>query len=210
MARMSVTKPGVFSVVLTGGIASGKTTVSDLFEELGVPVIDTDRIARELVEPGMPALKTIVKRFGADFLDGEGRLDRRKMRTAIFADPGARTRLENILHPLIGNEVNRRISALDADYCIIVIPLYANSDAYEWVDRVLVVDVEEETQIARVMERDQISREQAEAILASQASRQKRLVLADDVILNEGPLEQLAARVQELHARYLALANSPG
>jgi dephospho-CoA kinase len=207
---MIVTKPGIFSVVLTGGIASGKTTVSDLFEELGVPVIDTDRIARELVEPGKPALKAIVKRFGADYLDGEGQLDRRKMRTAIFTDPEARTRLENILHPLIGNEVIHRISALDADYCIIVIPLYANSGAYEWVDRVLVVDAEEETQIARVMERDQINRAQAEAILASQASRQERLALADDVILNEGPLEQLAARVQELHARYLALANSPG
>jgi len=207
---MIVTKPGIFSVVLTGGIASGKTTVSDLFEELGVPVIDTDRIARELVEPGKPALKAIVKRFGADYLDGEGQLDRRKMRTAIFTDPEARTRLENILHPLIGNEVIHRISALDADYCIIVIPLYANSGAYEWVDRVLVVDAEEETQIARVMERDQINRAQAEAILASQASRQERLALADDVVLNEGPLEQLAARVQELHARYLALANSPG
>jgi len=207
---MIVTKPGIFSVVLTGGIASGKTTVSDLFEELGVPVIDTDRIARELVEPGKPALKAIVKRFGPDYLDGEGQLDRRKMRTAIFTDPEARTRLENILHPLIGNEVIHRISALDADYCIIVIPLYANSGAYEWVDRVLVVDAEEETQIARVMERDQINRAQAEAILASQASRQERLALADDVILNEGPLEQLAARVQELHARYLALANSPG
>ena len=203
---MIVTKPGIFSVVLTGGIASGKTTVSDLFEELGVPVIDTDRIARELVEPGKPALKAIVKRFGADYLDGEGQLDRRKMRTAIFTDPEARTRLENILHPLIGNEVIHRISALDADYCIIVIPLYANSGAYEWVDRVLVVDAEEETQIARVMERDQINRAQAEAILASQASRQERLALADDVVLNEGPLEQLAARVQELHARYLALA----
>jgi dephospho-CoA kinase len=202
---MIVTKPGIFSVVLTGGIASGKTTVSDLFEELGVPVIDTDRIARELVEPGKPALKAIVKRFGADYLDGEGQLDRRKMRTAIFTDPEARTRLENILHPLIGNEVIHRISALDADYCIIVIPLYANSGAYEWVDRVLVVDAEEETQIARVMERDQINRVQAEAILASQASRQQRLALADDVILNEGPLEQLAARVQELHAGYLAL-----
>jgi dephospho-CoA kinase len=207
---MIVTKPGIFSVVLTGGIASGKTTVSDLFEELGVPVIDTDRIARELVEPGKPALKAIVKRFGADYLDGEGQLDRRKMRTAIFTDPEARTRLENILHPLIVNEVIHRISALGADYCIIVIPLYANSGAYEWVDRVLVVDAEEETQIARVMERDQINRAQAEAILASQASRQERLALADDVVLNEGPLEQLAARVQELHARYLALANSPG
>ena len=207
---MIVTKPGIFSVVLTGGIASGKTTVSDLFEELGVPVIDTDRIARELVEPGKPALKAIVKRFGADYLDGEGQLDRRKMRTAIFTDPEARTRLENILHPLIGNEVIHRISALDAEYCIIVIPLYASSGAYEWVDRVLVVDAEEETQIARVMERDQINRAQAEAILASQASRQERLALADDVVLNEGPLEQLAARVQELHARYLALANSPG
>jgi len=204
---MNRQKLDVFTVVLTGGIASGKTAVSNLFEELGVPVIDTDRISRELVEPGMPALKAIVKAFGAQCLDPGGGLDRRKMRSVIFGDPEARARLEAILHPLIGAEVLCRISKLETAYCIVVIPLFAGSTAYAWIDRVLVVDAREETQIARVMERDGIDRKLAEAILASQASRQDRLALADDVILNEGTLEELTARVQELHRAYLRLAD---
>jgi dephospho-CoA kinase len=197
----------VFTVVLTGGIASGKTAVSHLFEELGVPVIDTDRIARELVEPRMPALKAIVKAFGAECLDPGGGLDRRKMRSVIFSDPAAKSRLEAILHPLIGAEVLRRISKLEAAYCIVVIPLFAESSAYTWIDRVLVVDAQEDTQIARVMERDGIDRSLAESILASQASRPDRLALADDVIVNEGTLEELTERVQELHLAYLRLAD---
>lgn len=203
---MTQQKPGVFTVVLTGGIASGKSAVSALFEELGVPIVDTDRIARELVEPGEAALEAIADAFGRECLDARGALDRRKMRSVIFADPEARKRLESILHPLIGAEVRRRITALDAVYCIVVIPLYAESSAYAWIDRVLVVDVDEDTQLARVMERDGISRELARAILASQTGRQARLALADDVISNEGSIEQLPAQVRELHQQYLAMA----
>ena len=198
--------PQVFTVVLTGGIASGKSIASRLFEELGVPIIDTDCIARELVEPGMPALQAIVEAFGTGCLGPDGRLDRRRMRSEIFADPEARARLESILHPQIGAEVRRRISELDAAYCIVVIPLYAESSAYGWIDRVLVVDTDEDTQIARVMQRDRIGRDLAESILASQAARKERLALADDVIRNDGTMERLAARVRELHHKYSQLA----
>jgi dephospho-CoA kinase len=207
---MTQQKPDIFTVVLTGGIASGKSTVSGLFEALGVPVVDTDRISRELVEAGKPALEAIVDAFGRECLDGEGGLDRRRMRSVIFADPEARKRLESILHPLIGGEVLRRITALDATYCIVVIPLYTESSAYGWIDRVLVVDADADTQIARVMARDGASRELARAILASQASRSERLALADDVIRNEGSMDQLAAQVRELHRQYSALAQPAG
>ena len=201
---------GIFTVVLTGGIASGKTVVSDHFSSLGVPVIDTDVIARELVEPGQPALQEIAETFGSDFLTADGRLDRIKMRQAIFSDPDIRSRLENILHPRIATEALRRINALGETYCILVIPLYASSDRYGWTDRVLVVDVDEETQIERVMARDGISRQQALAVMGAQASRTQRLALADDVIDNGGSLEELQEQVEQLHQTYLALSAQRG
>ena len=199
-------KPGIFTVVLTGGIASGKTAVSKLFGRLGVPIIDTDCIARELVEPGQPALRAIVDAFGPGCLDADGRLDRRAMRSVIFSDPEAKVRLEGILHPLIQAEVNRRASGLTADYCIVVIPLYTGQGSYDRVDRVLVVDADENTRIARVMQRDGITRESAEAILRNQIDRRKRLALADDIILNDGGFDDLAQRVRDLHETYLSLA----
>lgn len=201
--------PGIFTVVLTGGIASGKTAVSDCFARLSVPVIDTDIIAREAVEPGQPALEQITDAFGPDFLDSAGRLDRSRMRQAIFSDPEMKSRLEAILHPLIAREVKRQVSELDSSYCILVVPLYAESRAYEWIDRVLVVDVSEEVQINRVMERDRISHEQAISILRAQAGRQQRLALADDVIDNSGTLSELQDKVKDLHQKYLELS-SPG
>jgi len=182
--------------------------VSELFDALGVPVIDTDRIARELVVPGQPALQAILDAFGSEFLSTNGQLDRRKMRSTIFGDPVAKARLEGILHPLIRAEALRRVSEVNADYCILVIPLYAESESYHWVDRVLVVDAAEETQIARVMQRDGIAREAAEAILSSQISRPARLALADDVIVNEGTLDELAARVHRLHSTYLSMSQT--
>ena len=197
----------MITIVLTGGIASGKTTVSDCFARLGVPIIDTDLIAREVVEPGQPALDRIVEVFGDDFLDPEGQLDRQKMRQAIFSDPEQKSRLEAILHPLIAKEVARHVKELDGPYCILVIPLYAQSSAYTWIDRVLVVDVEEEVQIERVMVRDQISRNQAKSILSAQTSRQDRLALADDVIVNSGSLAELQGKVEALHNTYLKLTS---
>jgi dephospho-CoA kinase len=197
--------PTVFTVVLTGGIASGKTAVSDCFARLGVPVIDTDRIAREVVEPGQLALKQISEGFGSDYLDSEGRLDRRKMREAIFADPAMKSLLEGILHPLIAEKVLARVREVEAPYCLLVIPLYAESKAYKWVNRVLVVDVSEETQLERVMARDQISPEHAQSILDAQSARQQRLSLADDIIDNSGDLNELEQKVKKLHQKYLAL-----
>ena len=196
--------------MLTGGIASGKTAVSDHFSSLGVPVIDTDVIARELVEPGQPALAEIAATFGPVFLTPEGRLDRTHMRQAVFANPDMRRQLESILHPRIAAEALRRIRALEGDYCILVIPLYSSSERYGWTDRVLVVDVEEELQLERVMARDGVSRQQALAILNAQASRADRLALADDVIDNGGSLEELHEQVVRLHHSYLALSAQRG
>lgn len=198
----------MFTVVVTGGIASGKTAVSDHFARLGAAIVDTDVIARQVVEPGQPALNRIIREFGTDFLDDQGGLDRRKMREAIFSDPSRRSLLESILHPLIAEEVLRKIRRLDAPYCILVIPLYAESSAYTWIDRILVVDVSQEVQLQRVMERDRINREQAQAILNAQTSRKDRLALADDVLDNSGTLTELQTKVETLHEKYLNLAKS--
>ena len=193
-------------MVLTGGIASGKSAVSACFEKLGTPVVDTDIIAREVVEPGSPALERIAGELGAGFLDADGKLNRSKLRQAIFSDPDLKSRLESILHPLIGKEVLQQVKQLDSPYCIIVIPLYAESSTYAWIDRVLVVDVIEDTQIERVMARDGINRDQARAILNAQASRQDRLALADDILDNSGDLSELPEKVRALHEKYLSLA----
>ena len=201
----------MFVVALTGGIASGKTAVSNLFANLGIPVIDTDLIAHQIVQPGEPALKKIRKVFGQEFLDKEGRLKRRKMREAIFADPLLKTRLENILHPAIADEALRLVSVQKGPWCLLVVPLLAESGRYDWIDRIVVVDIEETVQIKRVMARDDISKTQALAIQQAQASRQVRLALADDVIDNNGSLEQLETQVAQLHKKYstLAQANQP-
>jgi dephospho-CoA kinase len=196
----------VITIVLTGGIASGKTAVSDHFATMGVPVIDTDKIAREIVEPGQPALDAIADILGKNFLLPDGGLDRSKLRAAIFSDSSLKSRLEAILHPAIVEEVSERINLLDTPYCILVIPLFVESSSYKWVDHVLVVDVPEEVQLERVMARDCISREQARTILRAQASRQDRLAVADDVINNDGSISDLQAQVDELHRKYLGLA----
>lgn len=198
----------VFTVILTGGIASGKTAVSDGFRHLGVPVIDTDVIARQLVEPGQPALALIADIFGSEILDSTGGLDRKKMREAIFSDHEKKAQLERVLHPLIGEEVLKRLEQLTAPYCILVVPLYAESGSYRWVDRVLLVDVGEEQQIRRVMRRDDISEEQAEAILDAQASRAERAALADDVIDNSGTLDELEDKIESLHKKYSSLGSA--
>jgi dephospho-CoA kinase len=172
-------------------------------------VIDTDCIAHELVEPGQPALRRIEQELGREFLDEAGGLDRRKMREAIFADRDLKKRLESILHPLIAAEVLRRIEQSGAPYCILVIPLFAESARWPWIDRVLAIDAPESTQIERVMERDGIDLRQAQAILNAQSSRAQRLALADDIINNSGTLDELREEVEALHHRYLSLAKPP-
>ena len=191
---------------LTGGIASGKSTVADMFAELGVPVIDTDVIAREVVAPGEPALREIAERFGAQMIDAAGQLDRGAMRKLIFDDNSARADLEAILHPRIGAETRRQADAAGGDYQLIVVPLLTVSPLQKFVDRVLVVDCDEETQLQRLLQRDAGTVEQAQRILAAQASRDERLELANDVILNVGSLEQTRTAVSRLHRIYLRLA----
>jgi len=197
-----------FRVALTGGIASGKSTVADLFAALGVPVIDTDVIAREVVEPGQPALAAITAAFGQEVLDAEGRLDRRRMRERIFADPDARRRLEAILHPAIRAEMERQSREAGGAYQVLVIPLLAEGGRRDHVDRVLLVDVPEAVQVERLMTRDGVSREQAQASLAAQATRAARLGLADDVVQNTGRVDDLREQVAALHEKYIQLAAS--
>lgn len=194
-------------VALTGGIASGKTTVSDRFAELGAPVIDTDVIARDVVEPGSDGLAEIEREFGRDVLDGES-LDRAALRRRIFDDPDARARLERILHPRIAAEAERRIAALEAPYAILVVPLLVETGLFSDADRVLVVDVPESVQIRRVMDRDDVDRDDARAALRAQAGREDRLARADDVVVNTGSLDELRAAVDRLDAAYRELASS--
>jgi dephospho-CoA kinase len=201
-----MSSPPPFRVALTGGIASGKSTVANLFAELGVPLIDTDVIAREVVEPGRPALAAIVAAFGPGVLDAQGCLDRRRMRERIFADPTAKQGLEAILHPAIRAEMERQSRVTGGPYQVLVIPLLAESGRRDHVDRVLLVDVPEALQVERLALRDGVSREQAEAALNAQATRAERLAMADDIVRNTGRMEELREKVAELHAKYLALA----
>ena len=191
---------------LTGGIGSGKTAASERFRQLGAAVIDTDQIARQLVEPGQPALQDIVQAFGEAVLDADGRLDRAALRRIVFADAGKRRRLERILHPRIRARTTELAAAADAPYCVLVIPLLLETASPYDLDRVLVVDAPEELQIERVMARNGLDRREVEAIMASQVNRQRRLEAADDVVVNDGDLDKLYGQVEALHRKYLELA----
>lgn len=197
----------MLKIALTGGIASGKTTVSDLFQELGVPVIDTDIIARQLVEPGQPALEQIVRLFGPSVLQDDGKLDRRQVRKRIFEHPDQREALEAILHPAIQQELHQQLGLLDAPYAILVIPLLVESGRDWGQDRVLLVDAPEDLQQARLKHRDNCSTQEAAAALAAQADRRQRQAIADDVVLNTGNMAQLRQSVADLHGHYLGLAS---
>ena len=193
-------------VGLTGGIASGKTTVSDLFAEHGVTVIDADVIARQVVEPGTDGLSRLAQLAGEDILNSDGELDRARLRDKIFADKALRASVESLLHPLIRERMNEQVHEVNAEYCIMAIPLLVESGRHTHMDRVLVVDVPETVQRERLMARDGSTPEQVEAILLAQASRQERLAIADDVIDNSGSLAELEQAVSALHRRYLKMA----
>ena len=190
---------------LTGGIASGKSTVADMFAEQGARVIDTDVIARQIVEPGTPALAEIRETFGHGVIAADGTLDRRAMRDRIFSDEPLRRRLEAILHPRIRDETFRQCYEAGGRYQIIVVPLLAESPLREYVDRILVVDCSEQDQISRLVARDSESEEQARRILDAQAGRSERLAIADDVIHNDGDLASTRSQVARLHDFYLTL-----
>ncbi|WP_421165217.1 dephospho-CoA kinase [Aeromonas dhakensis] len=198
----------MYVVAITGGIGSGKTTVANQFAELGIEVVDADIIAREVVEPGTPALAAIAAHFGADVIAPDGRLDRRQLRERVFTDPQAKDWLNALLHPLIRSEMQRQCAAARSPYCLLVVPLLVENRLTALANRVLVIEVDEATQIERTCRRDGVSREQAEAILAAQASRTERLAAADDVLDNQnGTPEAIKSRIFALHETYLVFAS---
>ncbi|PLR41018.1 dephospho-CoA kinase [Chimaeribacter californicus] len=195
-----------YLVALTGGIGSGKSTVANAFSRLGVTVIDADVIARQVVEPGTPALSAIAAHFGEALLHPDGSLNRARLRELIFADPTEKTWLNSLLHPLIQQETQRRIQQATTPYVLWVVPLLVENGLQTRADRVLVIDVDRETQLVRTTARDGVSRQQAENILAAQVTREQRLACADDVIDNSGDPSAIGPRVAALHQHYLQLA----
>lgn len=193
---------------LTGGIASGKTTVSDSLGRLGASIVDTDVIARQVVEPGRPALQEIADRFGDAVIGADGTLDRRALRDRVFADAGERHALEAITHPRIREASLQAARDATGPYTVFVVPLLVGSDFRQFVDRVLVVDCSPALQLQRLMARDGETAESAERILSAQSDRASRLAIADDVIINDGDRGDLERRVRRLHRHYLKLAAS--
>ena len=196
----------MFIVGLTGGIGSGKSTVSRFFRELGIHAVDADIAARAIMEPGMPALAAVAERFGANILRSDGSLDRARLRSIVFADPEQRRWLEQLTHPLIAEWIREQLLAAPPPYAILETPLLFESSQKRYVRRKVVVDVPEEVQLERTMRRDHNSEEQVRAIMAAQMPRHERLALADDVIDNTVSLEEVRKRVQELHELYVLLA----
>ncbi len=198
----------MYIVAITGGIGSGKTTIANQFAELGIDIVDADVIAREVVEPGTPALAAITTQFGPEMLDPQGQLDRRRLRERVFSDPDAKAWLNGLLHPLIRQEMLRQCANARSPYCLLVVPLLIENRLTQLANRVLVIDVDEATQIERTCRRDGVSRAQAEAILAAQASRAERLAAADDVLDNQNDAaETIKRRILTLHETYMAFAS---
>lgn len=195
-----------FRVGLTGGIASGKSTAAKFFGALGVPIIDTDQLARDVVEPGQPPLERLVQRFGTSILTPDGHLDRPALRTIVFSDPKARADLEALTHPAIGAAVEAQSARAGGVYQILVIPLLVEKNLGSQLDRVLVVDCPEDLQLRRVQARDGATIEQAQAILNAQVSRSTRLKAAHDILKNDGDMSLVRDQVGALHTRYLELA----
>jgi dephospho-CoA kinase len=198
-----------YRIGLTGGIASGKSTAAKFFGALGVPILDSDQIARDVVEPGQPPLERLVARFGPSILTADGHLDRPALRDIVFSDPLARADLEALTHPAIGAAMEARSAAAGGPYQVLVIPLLVEKNLSSHVDRVLVVDCDEELQVRRLRDRDGSTPEQAQAILGAQAPRAARLRAADDVITNQADMSAVQDQVAALHARYLELAVQP-
>lgn len=194
---------------LTGGIGSGKSTVAGLFADLGVPVIDADTISHRLTQPGATATLRILESFGTPVAGPDGNLDRQRLAAHVFNNPAERQRLESILHPLIRQSMERETHALDAPYCLLVIPLLIEVGQQGLVDRVLVVDTDESLQATRVQQRDKRGAAEIQAILDSQLPRQKRRAAADDIITNHGDLAGLRKQVEALHSLYTKLATQP-
>lgn len=198
-----MSKPWVLG--LTGGIGSGKSAAADAFAQQGIEIIDADHVARKVVEPGRPALATIVDRFGDAVLLGDGQLNRAALRERIFAEPEQRQWLEALLHPLIREEISQFLAAAQSPYAILVSPLLIESGQYKTVQRVLVVDVPSKLQLERALQRDQVSETQLRAIMHAQLKRDERLKFADDVLCNAADKSALQREVLRLHDYYLTL-----
>ncbi|CUA86794.1 dephospho-CoA kinase [Pseudidiomarina woesei] len=196
----------MFVVGVTGGIGSGKTTVTDLFYQQGIDVIDADVIARGIMDPGSPALEAVIQRFGEQALTQDGHLNRAWLRERIFAHPEDKTWLNNLTHPLVREQLLQQLAQAQSPYVILSAPLLVENRLTKLCDRVLVVDVSEATQIERTATRDKTSAEQVQAIIEAQASREQRLAAADNVIDNNGVVEALPKQVEKLHELYLRLA----
>ena len=194
-------------VGLTGGIGSGKTTVANGFSALGVPVIDTDKLARELVEPGQPALDEIISTFGSEAITADGHLDRDYMRQLIFSNSHRKSQLEAILHPRIRQRVRALLADIRSPYCIVVIPLLLETGQTDLVDRILVVDSPEKEQLTRVAARDSLSDNAIKAIINSQVDRDTRLAAADDIIVNDRGMSELTGHIRKLHRHYMDIAH---
>ncbi|CAE6887896.1 Catalyzes the phosphorylation of the 3'-hydroxyl group of dephosphocoenzyme A to form coenzyme A [Vibrio sp. B1ASS3] len=195
-----------FVIGLTGGIASGKTTVANLFkQQFKIDIVDADIVAREVVEPGTPGLNAIIEHFGADIVRDDQALDRAKLREKIFSNPEEKAWLNGLLHPMIREKMIEDLEQVTSDYALLVVPLLVENKLDSLCDRVLVVDVDPQTQISRTVKRDNVSEEQANAILASQASREQRLALADDVVKNNPDDPDLLLQITDLHEKYLAM-----
>lgn len=197
-----------YIVGLTGGIGSGKSTVTKMFRKLGVEIIDADEISRALTSDDTPLVQTVIQHFGTDILDQEGRLNRAALREIIFSNPREKAWLENLLHPAIRKEIRQKIAESESPYLIVVVPLLLESDNYDFVDRIVVIDASEASQVERVRQRDGNNEALIARIMASQATRTARLKAADDIIDNSSTLEALENRVKELHDSYMLLAQN--
>ncbi|HSN39448.1 MAG TPA: dephospho-CoA kinase [Burkholderiales bacterium] len=196
-----------YCIGLTGGIGSGKSSASSLFQELGAGVVDTDEIAHALTGPGGAAIPEIRRQFGADYIAADGSLDRPRMRRLIFGDPASKKTLETILHPLIRRQSQAQIAAMQQPYTLVVVPLLLETGAYrELISRVLVVDCSEEQQIARTVQRSRLTADEVRAIMAAQLPRNERLSRADDVLHNDNDIASLRRQAEILHAKYLSLS----
>ncbi|NIH15440.1 dephospho-CoA kinase [Serratia symbiotica] len=197
-----------YIVALTGSIGSGKSTVANTFARHGVAVVDADVIAQQVVKLGTPALAKIAERFGNEILLASGALNRTVLRQRIFSQPDGKIWLNQLLHPLIRQETQRQLAQATSPYALWVVPLLVENSLQDRADRVLVIDVNTETQLARTVARDGISRQQVQDILSAQATREQRLAIADDIIDNSGIALEIELLVDALHRRYLELAAS--
>ncbi len=196
----------MFVVALTGGIASGKSTAANYFQELDIDVISADQISRDLTAPGSECEETIIQHFGAEHVVTDGHLDRRKCRLVIFSEPEKKTWLENLLHPKIRRIIQIKLTQVRSAYAVVEIPLLVESNSYEYIDRVCVIDTDHKTQLTRATARDHSNIESIKQIIAQQALKKDRLAIADDIIINNGNLDTLKKRVQELNHLYLQLS----